>query len=237
MARIRTIKPEFFTSEDVVSLSPLARLLFIATWCEADKAGRLQWKPKTLKMRYLPSDRCDIEALCGELVAAGLVCKYGDGLAFIPAFARHQHLNPRETSSFLPEPDACPTRHDASARVNAPCNSENDVSILELHAQGGREGKGREGNTRDASSGFADFWCVFPNRKAKAAAEKAWQKLKPDPVLQGVILKAVEVQSAAPAWTKEAGAYIPHAATWLNGQRWRDEVGVQAGEVAFESNL
>ncbi len=30
MARIRTIKPEFFTSEDVVALSPLARLLFIS---------------------------------------------------------------------------------------------------------------------------------------------------------------------------------------------------------------
>ena len=45
MARIRTIKPEFFTSEDIVALSPLARLLFIALWCEADREGRLVWKP------------------------------------------------------------------------------------------------------------------------------------------------------------------------------------------------
>jgi hypothetical protein len=43
VARIRTIKPEFFTSEDIVSLPPLTRLLYIALWCEADKEGRLAW--------------------------------------------------------------------------------------------------------------------------------------------------------------------------------------------------
>jgi len=55
MARIRTIKPEFFTSEDIVSLTPHARLLYIAMWCEADKEGRMTWRPKTLKMRYFPA--------------------------------------------------------------------------------------------------------------------------------------------------------------------------------------
>jgi len=52
VARIRTIKPEFFTSEDIVSLAPLTRLLYIALWCEADKEGRLAWKPLTFKLRY-----------------------------------------------------------------------------------------------------------------------------------------------------------------------------------------
>ena len=104
MARIRTIKPEFFTSEDIVSLSPLARLLYIAIWCEADKEGRLAWKPRTFKMRYLPGDDCDISQLCEELTACGLVVLYGDGLAHIPSFTKHQHVNPRESASNLPAP-------------------------------------------------------------------------------------------------------------------------------------
>ncbi len=79
MARIRTIKPEFFTSEDIVSLSPLARLLYIALWCESDKDGRMVWKPRTFKMRYLPADDCQIEALCQELIGSGLVILYGTG--------------------------------------------------------------------------------------------------------------------------------------------------------------
>ncbi len=137
MARIRTIKPEFFTSEDIVGLSALARLLYIALWCEADREGRLLWKPKTFKLRYLPADECDADALSQELIDQGLVVLYGDGLAYIPKFGTHQHLNPREAASTLPEPHASATRQprvaDASARVP--------------HAQGGREGKGRERET------------------------------------------------------------------------------------------
>ena len=105
MARIRTIKPEFFTSEDIVNLSPLARLLYIALWCEADKEGRLVLKPKTIKMRYFPGDSVNIEKLCGELFDATLVIKYGDDLAYIPKFGTHQHVNPRETESKLPAPN------------------------------------------------------------------------------------------------------------------------------------
>ena len=134
MARIRTVKPEFFTSEDIVSLSAFARLLYIALWCEADKEGRLEWKPRTFKMRYLPADSVDVDALCGELIERRLVVLYGNGLAYIPGFAKHQHINPRESASTLPGPDA-------SARVT-------HASARDSDAQVGREGKGKEGDIR-----------------------------------------------------------------------------------------
>lgn len=143
MARIRTIKPEFFTSEDIVALSPLARLLYIALWCEADRDGRLVWRPRTLKMRYFPADDCDIESLCAELITAKLVKLYGDGLGYIPKFSVHQHVNPREAASTLPDPDAKATRaarvSDASARVKQPSVTRRE------------EGKGKEGDS-DASA-------------------------------------------------------------------------------------
>lgn len=158
MARIRTIKPEFFTSEDIVQLSPHARLLYIATWCEADKEGRLQWKPLTLKIRYFPVDDVDIRALCEELIDAGLVVPYGDGLAYIPKFGAHQHINPRESASQLPAPagaarvtDASPTRGERDDDAHAPVTD----------AQGGREGKGRE-RKEDASGR------VGPRKRAPA---------------------------------------------------------------------
>ncbi len=162
MARIRTIKPEFFTSEDIVSLPALTRLLYIAIWCEADKEGRLVWKPMTFKLRYFPADECDIKAMCDQIVEAGLVVLYGNGYAHIPAFKAHQHINPRETPSQLPEPDAPVTR---KARVGTRQARDSD-------AQGGREGKGREGDTRDATpDGVSDsVWQDFQKlRKAKKA--------------------------------------------------------------------
>lgn len=160
MARIRTIKPEFFTSEDIVELPALARLLYVALWCEADKEGRLAWKPKTFKLRYFPADNCDIDALADLLVKAGLVRLYGDGLAYIPQFAKHQHINPRESASMLPDPDASPTRPDASAR--------------DSDAQGGREGKGREGDKRVTTRGerLSADWKAEPEDLEWAAKER-----------------------------------------------------------------
>jgi len=148
MARIRTIKPDFFTSEDIVSLTPHARLLYIATWLEADREGRLQWRPKTMKMRYLPGDDCDIDSLSDELIDAGLIVTYSvDGVSFaeIPTFTRHQVVNNRETASAIPARvrDACPTR---APRVG----DASGTPLVQDQAEG-KEGKeGKEVPTRAA---------------------------------------------------------------------------------------
>ena len=136
MARIRTIKPDFFTSADIVALSPLARLLYIGLWCEADREGRMGWNTVTFKLRYLPADACDIDALCEELTRKGLVKLYGDGLAYIPKFTEHQHVNPRESVSTLPEPEQKPRVATRPSRVS--------------DTQGGKGRKGKEGDI-DAS--------------------------------------------------------------------------------------
>ena len=140
MARIRTIKPEFFTSEDIVALQPFARLLYIALWCEADREGRLTWRPQTFKMRYLPADNVDITGLCSELTERKLVQLYGDGYAFIPRFASHQHVNPREAASKLPDPGMA--RNDVSATRKA--------RVSDTHV--GREGKDRTRVTRERNT-------------------------------------------------------------------------------------
>jgi len=209
MSRIRTIKPEFFTSEDIVSLSSFARLLYIAIWCEADREGRLVWKPKTFKMRYLPADPVDVDQLCEELVSSGLVQLYGDGLAYIPTFLNHQHINPRETPSKLTEPDASTTREQ---RVSTRANQE-------LHAQGGRE---RKGTLYDASN-FDAFWSVYPKKSAKPAAEKAWQKAKINGEFS-LVMDALAKHKLSDQWKSDGGKYIPNPSTWINQRRWEDEV-------------
>ncbi len=227
MARIRTIKPEFFTSEDVVGLPPLARLLFIGLWCEADKEGRLAWKPKTFKMRYLPADACDVEALCQALVEQGVVELYGDGLAHIPTFTTHQHINPRESASALPDPHASSTRGSRVPHASA------KVLARDGDAQGGRKER-KEGNDASLTRDFeAGFWLQYPNRKAKADALKAWLKLKPDAELQASILAAIARQRQTEDWRKDGGRFVPHASTWLNGHRWQDEVSAATADDVF----
>lgn len=108
MAYIRTIKASFFTSDDIVSLSPLARLLYIGLWTESDREGRLVWRPGNFKLRLLPGDACDINGLCNELVESGLVIPYvaeGKNYAEIPTFKNHQSINVKERKSVIPERD------------------------------------------------------------------------------------------------------------------------------------
>jgi hypothetical protein len=215
MARIRTIKPEFFTSEDIVELSPHARLLYIALWCEADREGRLSWKPRTFKMRYFPADDVVIDELCGEILARDLVVLYGDGLAYIPTFLEHQHVNPRETQSTFPDPKS----HASSTRRARVSDAHPPVS----DAQVGREGK--EGsNDASIDALFEEFWSVYPKKASKQDALKAFKKLKPDEALHARMLAAVVAAKQSQEWLKDNGQFVPHAATWLNGRRWEDEL-------------
>ena len=67
MARIRSVHPSLFTDEAWVSCSPLARLLYIGLWTDADDQGLFEWKPLQIKMRLLPGDSADVAAMRAAL--------------------------------------------------------------------------------------------------------------------------------------------------------------------------
>ena len=71
---------------------------------------------------------------------------------------------------------------------------------------------------------FNKFYAVYPKKKGKQEAQKAWNKLKPDNLLLEKILKALELQLSTIEWKKERGKFIPYPATWLNQRRWEDEI-------------
>lgn len=71
--------------------------------------------------------------------------------------------------------------------------------------------------------GFDAFWQVYPNKTAKQAAAKAFDKIAPSTDLLDEILQAVARQKTWPKWVKDGGQYIPNPATWLNAQQWLDE--------------
>lgn len=170
MARIRTIKPEFFTSEDVVNLSPLARLLYIAMWCESDREGRFEWKPRTFKLRYLPGDDCSVESLATELTDSGMVVLYeieGRVYAEIPSFTKHQSINNREADSEIPARVA--TRQHASPTRE---------SRVQAEGKEGKEGKGREHASGDADHP-ADLLAGVDPKVAKDFRELRTRKKAP----------------------------------------------------------
>lgn len=106
MARARNLKPAFFKNETLAECPPLARLLFAGLWCVADREGRLEDRPKRLKVEILPYDDCDVGELLSILAARGFIDRYVvDDMACIriPSFGRHQNPHHREAGSVVPD--------------------------------------------------------------------------------------------------------------------------------------
>jgi len=79
MARIRTVKPEFWTSGQVMDLSIPARLLFIGMWNFCDDAGIHPASEKRLKAEVFPADDislADVRGMIAELNSVGLLTEY-----------------------------------------------------------------------------------------------------------------------------------------------------------------
>ena len=209
MARIRTIKPEFFTSEDITSLTPLARLFYVSLWCESDREGRLEWKPGTFKLRYFPADECSIFDLAKELIKHGLIVLYefeGKTFAEIPTFKEHQVINNREAESNIP------------ARVK--------VAFTRVKAEGRKEGKGKEGKEGNGSlttGGFDEFWSAWPKserKQDKAKCAEKWAARNLDE-LKDKILNDIATKKKTRKWID---GYVEAPEVYLNNDRWEDGV-------------
>jgi hypothetical protein len=105
MARIRSVHPSLFTDEAWVSCLPLARLLYIGLWTDADDQGLFEWKPLQLKMRLLPGDDADVATLLAELVSVNLIAGLeagGKKLGAIRYFRRFQRPKKPNSTFVLP---------------------------------------------------------------------------------------------------------------------------------------
>ncbi|WP_256633887.1 hypothetical protein [Enterobacter hormaechei] len=163
MARIRTIKPEFWTDEKIVECSFEARLMFIGMFNFADDKGNLVRSPKRIKMQIFPADMIDCEPLIKELSLAGLISEYSvNGVEYIhiDGFSKHQKINrPSATTIPTPEEVADSSRKPAPNYMDGSVNDDekqtydshasngvNTEDSLSAHGEltDGRERKGRE---------------------------------------------------------------------------------------------
>lgn len=146
MARIRSIKPEFWTDTAVVGRSAFARLLLIGIWNHADDFGVVKDDPEQLALQVLPRDEVDAQALVDELVEARLllrrVAPCGTPVLVVRTWERHQKVDKRspgrygDPSTFAEAPAAAPP---------LPPNPAEPPRIPPSPAPG-REGSGVEGN-------------------------------------------------------------------------------------------
>jgi hypothetical protein len=70
---------------------------------------------------------------------------------------------------------------------------------------------------------FDTFWKAYPRKVNKPGALKAWKNKKLNDSID-IILAGLERWKASRQWVKDGGQFIPHPATWINQERWNDDV-------------
>lgn len=233
MARIRTIKPEFFRDEDLQELQGQwtgvpVMLVFAGLWGHCDKNGNFLWAPRQLKLDILPFLPFAMEQALDLLEQGGFIRKYeasGKHYGNIPKFQDHQRISGSEATDPAKYPEYSST-HEKGSNGEA-VGKQRGSSGDELVSQ---EGKGREGNTlsgANAPDGFSRFWRSWPpsSRKGGKAKCLAVWKAKSLESSAAEIVAHVEAMKASKQWADSQ--FIPMPLTYLNQSRWD---GAEAGE-------
>lgn len=177
MARIRSIRPEFWEDPVIGRLSRDARLTYIGLWNIADDEGRLRWNLKKIEADLYSFDQdVDIDAWLEELLDAGRIERYevdGEEFLWIPTFKAYQKPN-RPTGSKLPEP---PPHGSLTEDSLSPQEALTPVVVEgEVVVEGGGEGdSGPDGpTTKDYFEALEITWNQkTPKGKAELGKWKA----------------------------------------------------------------
>jgi hypothetical protein len=234
MSRIRTIKPDFYTAEQVMEVGIPARLTCIGMGNFADDNGVHPASPKTLKAEVFPSDDLTADAVAGfvsELIEHGLVGEFeaedGKRYWYVIDWHRNQRID-RPTFKHPAPPTGKIDEPSTNTRRDLDEQSTNDQRTLDDRST--TEGKGKEKTIcavqHDAvSDGFAECWKAYPKREggnSKAAAEKAYrarvkQGANPADLLAGTERYAAFVRAKG----QEGTAYVKQASTFFGtGEHW-----------------
>ena len=226
----RIVRDELLESEKWLSLKDNAdRLAFIALLLKADSLGNFSAEPFRL-MRLWRDFGINTVLLVAktmsELADHDLVRPYQVGdklLLHIPRFGqRLRHL----TRVYPPSPWT--TDEQKQLVMNNSPVSRQSLDRLGSVEVKRSEVKRSKTLAPSGASEFETFWQVYPRKKSKGQAEKAWAKHANGNIEAIMVALVVAKQSAD--WSKDGGKWIPYPATWLNAKGWLDEQTSQPAE-------
>jgi hypothetical protein len=246
--RARNIKPGYFVNDDLGALPPITRIAFAGLWCIADRAGRLEDKPKRIKVQILPYDDVNMEDVLNQLHHAKFITRYiADGQEYIeiPNFGIHQNPHKHERESDIPAfSEQVHTLHNTSTvQVQYKDDTCMEVARLipdslipdslipdsihpgtvQVPCQGGRVSRKPRKDASEETPEFQEFYVQYPRHVQRGAAFKAWQVAIKKTTIDR-IMEALQKQIRAGVFKKDDPQYILHPATWLNRQCWDDDV-------------
>jgi len=211
--RISTSNKMTMLSNDTV------RLLYTWLLAHLDVNGNFYADPvmvNNLVFTRLGHSVKTVAAGLDELAKVGLIVLYKvDGEIYLnyPDFHEKQpRLNPdREGNSDIPNitPESLLNNSGVTQEILKQQKTQYKINI-------------REDKTKIIPVGFEEFWKTYPRKVNKKEALASWVKAKLPPLEE--ILASIEKQKKSDQWLEMGGKYIPYPSTWLNKEKWTDEL-------------
>ncbi len=221
---------DFLTDEKLIECSPEATGVYIRLLCilhKSDEYGKILLKqkdkqtPKHTKnfayklLKQMPWGVEIIEKALDELLDEGVIQIENDYL-MQKRMVRDNEISIKRSISGKrggEKTQFALAKHQAKGKANIQANSENEYEY---------ENEVKNEVKKDLK-GFSDFWSIYPKKKSKGGAEKAWKQMVVNKKIVDAILKKIPLLKQTDDWQKENGQFIPYPATWLRAKGWEDE--------------
>lgn len=190
----------------------------LCTACKAEDGGNTHLTENDIDWAFRRNARETLQ----KLLQRDLVTVTETGEIVITSWEKRQKKSDSSTDRVR--------AHRQKAKQDKDSQEDYQDETLQKRKGNGLE-KRREEKNKDTSldAMFEEFWTAYPKKVSKAAALKAYRKIKPSESLQAEILAAVSRAKTSVDWSKDDGQFIPYPASWLNARRWEDEAPSQGG--------
>ena len=82
---------------------------------------------------------------------------------------------------------------------------------------------------------FEKFWALYPKKRSKGDARKAWEQHVIESIHAEKIFKTINLFKEHDDWKRDNGKYIPYPATFLRREMWEDETEIEVKEEKKQS--
>jgi hypothetical protein len=227
--RIRSIKPEFYRSPDITDLAVEDRLLFIGLWSYVDDNGVGRDVESDIigdlfSMDMFRDSRETVARVSrglSNLSERGLIVRYtvdDRPFLFVAAWERHQRID-KPAKPRYPRPDT------EKAILATLSRHPRDIPAPGTGEQGNR-GTGEQGNSSSApavlASAFEAAWSHWPKKVDRKQAEARFATAARRLDLTELVNHIIRFGDAYRDTTEKQ--FIPALGTWLNRDRWNDEL-------------
>lgn len=229
MAQKRMFDKKVVESDKFIDLPNSSKALYFMAGMDADDKGFFQPR-KLQKMCGFSDDDFKI------LIAKGFFITFQSGVMVVTDWNKNNWLDSRritetEYTDELNLLKLINQRYEfkENNELAKPLLSENsiDKNSIEYNIYNICPNKTKDDPTKieildDVDIKFEQFWNLYPKKEKKKDTLKWFKSHKPNQELFDKILDGLEKQKKSRQWSNKQ--YIPLPSSWLNGERWEDEL-------------